>query len=185
MPRKSYARAFELLEEYDYPAIGTHGRNKNGEIYKLGGMSKSNFGRCQSASTPATMDDRLEERAALMREMGAFPAEGFGFDLNGFAGAPGPRFGERANCSDPQTNPVTYPFKSYAGDITLHEPVVGNRTLDFNTEGMVHLGLVAELIEDVRRDGVTDEDLEPLFKSAEGYIRMWEKSERRARELAN
>jgi len=49
---------------------------------------------------------------------------------------------------------------------------------------MVHLGLVAELIEDVRRDGVTDEELEPLFKSAEGYIRVWEKSERRAVEMA-
>ena len=75
------------------------------------------------------------------------------------------------------------PFKSYAGDITLEQPVVGDRTLDFNTEGMVHLGLVAELIEDVRRDGVTDKELEPLFKSAEGYIRVWEKSERRAEAL--
>ena len=43
--------------------------------------------------------------------------------------------------------------------------------------------LVAELIEDVRRDGVTDEELEPLFKSAEGYIRLWEKSERRAEQM--
>jgi hypothetical protein len=40
------------------------------------------------------------------------------------------------------------------------------------------------VIEDVRRDGVTDEELEPLFKSAEGYIRVWEKSERRAEALA-
>jgi hypothetical protein len=186
MPRKSYARAFELLEEYDYPAIGTHGRNKNGEIYKLGGMSKFNFGRCRSATDPATMDDGLQDRVALMREMGAFPAEGFGFDLNGFAGAPGPRFGERANCPDPQTDEgITYPFTSYAGDITFEHPAVGNRTLDFNTEGMVHLGLVAELIEDVRRDGVTDEELEPLFKSAEGYLRMWEKAEARSTALGN
>ena len=58
--------------------------------------------------------------------------------------------------------------------------MVGNRTLDFNTEGMVHLGLVAELIEDVRRDGATDEEMEPLFRSAEGYLRMWEKSEERS-----
>jgi hypothetical protein len=43
--------------------------------------------------------------------------------------------------------------------------------------------LVAELIEDVRRDGVSDQDLEPLFKSAEAYIRMWEKAERRGSEL--
>ena len=185
LPRRSYKRAFEMLVENDYPAIGSHGRNNSGLIYELGGMSKFNFGRCRSAEEPATMANSLRSRVEKMREVGAFEAEGFGFDLNGFAGAPGPRFGDNANCSDPQTDEgITYPFTSYAGDITLQQPVAGNRTLDFNTEGMVHLGLVAELIEEVRRDGVTDEDLEPLFKSAEGYIRVWEKSERRAAELA-
>ncbi len=48
----------------------------------------------------------------------------------------------------------------------------------------MHIGLLPELIEDVRRDGVSDAELEPLFKSAEGYLRMWEKAERRARELS-
>jgi hypothetical protein len=184
--RKSYKRAYELLVENDYPAMGTHGLNYDGLLYQLGGMSISGFGRCRSADTPATMDDSFQQRIQLMRDVGAFPAEGFGFDLNGLAGSPGPRFGERSRCGDPQTDEgITYPFKSYAGDITLEQPVVGNRALDFNTEGMVHLGLVAELIEDVRRDGVTDEELEPLFKSAEGYIRMWEKSERRGEALSN
>lgn len=184
MPRKSYKRAFELLVENDYPAVGSHGRNNNGLLYELGGLSKSNFGRCRSRDEPASMDDGFQSRIQLLRDKGAFPAEGFGFDLNGFAGAPGPRFGENSDCADPQTDAgITYPFKSYAGDITLEQPVVGDRTLDFNTEGMVHLGLVAELIEDVRRDGVTDEELEPLFKSAEGYLRMWEKSERRGAAL--
>ena len=45
---------------------------------------------------------------------------------------------------------------------------------------VVHIGMVAELIEDARLDGATDEDLAPLFRSAEGYIRMWEKAEARA-----
>ncbi len=185
MPRKSYKRAYEMLVENDYPAMGTHGRNNNGLLYELGGMSKSNLGRCRSKDRPASMDDGFQQRIQLMRDKGAFPAEGFGFDLNGFAGASGPRFGANSDCADPQTDEgITYPFKSYAGDVTLQQPVVGDRTLDFNTEGMVHLGLVAELIEDVRRDGVTDEELEPLFKSAEGYLRMWEKSERRGEALS-
>jgi hypothetical protein len=183
MPRKSYKRAYELLVENDYPAMGTHGRHNNGLIYKLGGMSKSNLGRCRSSGQTATMDDGFQNRIQLMRDMGTFPAEGFGFDLNGFAGAPGPRFGENSGCSNQTDEGITYPFTSYAGDITLEPPVVGDRALDFNTEGMVHLGLVAEVIEDVRRDGVTDEDLEPLFKSAEGYLRVWEKSESRSEAL--
>jgi hypothetical protein len=185
LPRKSVKRALVLLQENDYPAMGTHSQNYNGLLYELGGMSKSNLGRCRSADTPATMDDSFQARIQLIRDKGGFPAEGFAFDLNGFAGAPGPRFGERSGCSTPQTDEgITYPFTSFAGDVTLEQPVVGNRTLDFNTEGMVHLGLVAELIEDVRRDGVTDEELEPLFKSAEGYIRVWEKSESRGQALS-
>lgn len=63
------------------------------------------------------------------------------------------------------------------------EPQLGVRSVDFNTEGMLHLGLVAELIEDVRRDGMSDEELEPLFRSAEGYLRMWERAEERAAAL--
>ncbi len=184
LPRKSYKRAYELLEEYDYPAAGTHGRNNNGLLYELGGVSKSNLGRCRHPDLPATMDDGFQDRIQLIRDNGGYPAEGFGFDLNGFAGAPGPRFGERSGCSTPQTDAgITYPFTSYAGDVTFRQPAVGERTLDFNTEGMVHLGLVAELIEDVRRDGVTDEELEPLFRSAEGYIRMWELAEARAAQI--
>ena len=44
---------------------------------------------------------------------------------------------------------------------------------------------LVSLLEDVRRDGVSDAELEPLFKSAEGYLRMWEKAERRAAELSS
>jgi hypothetical protein len=78
---------------------------------------------------------------------------------------------------------VSYPFTSFAGDVTFTEPRVGERVLDFNTEGMAHVGLLPELIEDARRTGATDEDLEPIFRSAEGYLRMWERAEARSREI--
>ncbi len=184
-PRRSYQRAFEMIQENDYPATGTHGLDNDGKLYALGGVSKANFGRCQSPDEESTMDNGFQSRLARIIENGGYPGLGFGFDLNGFAGAPGPRFGERSGCGSTQEDPVTYPFTSYAGDVTFTEPSVGERTLDFNTEGMAHLGLVAELIEDVRHDGVTDEELEPLFKSAEAYIRMWEKAERRSGEIAS
>ncbi len=75
------------------------------------------------------------------------------------------------------------PFATWAGDVSFAQPKVGHRTLDFNTEGLAHIGLLPDFIEDVRRDGVSDADLEPLFRSAEAYIRMWEKAERRAAEI--
>ncbi|MCB1703998.1 MAG: hypothetical protein KDI17_03995 [Halioglobus sp.] len=184
LPRLAYRKAFQMLEAADYPAVGTHGNSNNGRLYGLGGVSKFDFGRCRSASETATMDRDFQRRIGQIREAGGYAAEGFGFDFNGFAGAPGPRMGEDSVCETPQHDPVTYPFTSYAGDVTFYEPTAGNRRIDFNTEGMVHLGLVAELIEEVRRDGVSDAALEPLFRSAEGYLRMWEKAERRGAALA-
>ena len=88
-----------------------------------------------------------------------------------------PRFGENKACGAEQANPITYPFTSYDGNITFEPPTLGNRPVDFNEEGMIHIGLLPELIEDVRRDGTTDVELEPLFRSAEAFIRMWEKAE--------
>ena len=64
--------------------------------------------------------------------------------------------------------------------MTFTEPHLGVRDVDFDDEGMLHLGLVPELIEDARNTGATDADLEPLFRSAEGYLRMWERAEERA-----
>lgn len=183
LPRRSYVRAFELLVENDYPAVGTHGRTNDGLIYQIGGLSKTGFNRCAREGETGSMGSRFRNRIQFIRDNGGYPAEGFGFDLNGFAGAPRPRFGDNANCSDPQDNPITYPFSSFRGDVMFTEPQLGARSVDFNTEGMLHLGLVAELIEDVRRDGMSDEELEPLFRSAEGYLRMWERAEERAAAL--
>ncbi len=180
LPQRSYARIFELLEAADYPPAATHGSTYDGRVYALGGISKATFGRCADPDRPGSMVDGLRNRIAMIEAAGGYPAEGFGFDPNGFAGGPRPRFGERSACTTPQENPITYPFDSYAGDVTFTEPRAGNRVFDFNTEGMAHIGLLPELIEDARRTGATDEDLEPLFRSAEGYIRMWERAEARA-----
>jgi microsomal dipeptidase-like Zn-dependent dipeptidase len=184
LPRRAYVQAFDLLEANDYPAAGTHGTHNEGRLYALGGVSKTGLGRCREPDRRGAMLDGLLGRIALIEANGGYPAEGFGFDLNGFAGARGPRFGPDG-CMTPQDDPITYPFTSYAGDVTFTEPRVGERTLDFNTEGMVHIGLLPELIEDARRDAASDADLEPLFRSAEGYIRMWEKAEARGASLGD
>ncbi len=180
--RRSYERAFEILAENDYPAAATHGSTNDGRIYDLGGISKMGLGRCRDAAGPGAMTQTLRDRIAMIEAAGGYPAEGFGFDLNGFAGARGPRFGEDV-CPDPQEDPIGYPFESYAGDVTFTQPAVGNRELDFNTEGFVHIGMLPEMIEDARRDAIDPSDLDPLFRSAEGYIRMWEKAEARAAAL--
>jgi len=181
LPQWSYVRAYELLTAAEYPPIGSHGRNNDGRLYELGGVSTTGFGVCRGEEPGATVQG-FKDKIQFIMDHGGYPAEGFGFDLNGFAGARGPRFGDGV-CPTTQTDPITYPFASYEGDIEFTQPVVGNRTIDFNSEGLVHIGLLPELIEDARRDAVDEADLEPLFRSAEGYIRMWELAEQRAGEL--
>ncbi|MBA2664511.1 MAG: hypothetical protein H0U74_19645 [Bradymonadaceae bacterium] len=182
LPRRAYRRAFEMLVEKDYPAVGTHGVHNDGALYGLGGVSKFSFGVCSDPGVPGGRANSLRDRLELINAAGAFPAEGLGLDLNGFAGAPGPRFGDKSPCTD-QINPVTYPFQSFAGDITFTKPRIGERELEFNTEGLTHIGMLPEFIADVRSDGVSDLELEALFKSAEGYLRMWEKAERRGAQI--
>jgi len=184
LPKRSLTRAYELLEERDYPATKTHGSTNDGRIYRHGGMAGTRLGRCSAPGQPGAMVAGMKQRIAQAAAEGAYPAEGLSFDLNGFAGGPRPRFGADSPCSAPQENPVTYPFTSYDGAITFTEPHLGNRTVDFNTEGMIHIGLLPELIEDARRDGATDADLEPLFRSAEAYVRLWERAEARAKAMA-
>jgi hypothetical protein len=55
---------------------------------------------------------------------------------------------------------------------------------DCDTGGTAHLGVMPELIEDARRSGATDADLEPPFRSAEAYLGTWYRAERRTAELS-
>jgi len=181
LPRWSVVRAMERFEEADYPGLSTHSDNVGGQIYHTGGRSSVwGFGRCADPDNPGSMSQGYADRIAQIVDNGGYPAEGLGLDNNGLAGGPRPRFGDDSHCGSEQFNPVTYPFTSYAGDITFTEPQLGNRAVDFNYEGMIHFGLLPELIEDTRLDGMSEEDLEALFRSAEGYIRMWERAEERA-----
>jgi microsomal dipeptidase-like Zn-dependent dipeptidase len=183
LPQHALSETYVMLEENDYPATKTHGNSNDGRIYAIGGLVGSGFNRCADPEKPGTMGQRLTSSVASVVAKGGYPSEALSFDLNGFAGGPRPRFGDDKACGKPQANPLTYPFQSFDGDITFEQPFLGNRQVDFNTEGMIHIGLLPELIEDVRRDGMSDDALEPLFRSAEAYVRMWEKAEKRSKTI--
>jgi len=183
LPQRSLVRAYELLEANEYPVLKTHGDTNGGRVYLNGGLAGTGLGRCASASAPGQMGNQLQANVQEVKDHGGYPAEALSFDLNGFAGGPRPRFGPDSPCGEPQKNPIGYPFTSLDGSVTFEQPYLGNRVVDFNTEGMIHIGLLPELIDDVRRDGVTDERLEPLFRSAEAFVRMWERAEARGHAL--
>jgi microsomal dipeptidase-like Zn-dependent dipeptidase len=64
-------------------------------------------------------------------------------------------------------------------NIPLQRSYAGQRDFDINIDGVAHYGMLPDFIQDLKNVGLTDEDLLPLFRSAEEYIRVWEKCEHR------
>jgi hypothetical protein len=58
----------------------------------------------------------------------------------------------------------------------LRKRIDGVRDWDVNLDGVAHYGMLPDMIQDMRNDGVTASDLKPLFYSAEDYIVMWERA---------
>jgi microsomal dipeptidase-like Zn-dependent dipeptidase len=125
----------------------------------------------------------------------------FGTDLNGFAGWPSPRFGPEACMGDRDSlyetmlrNPLTYPFTIRASGVNISsralgpspstfpsinavgQSVVGQKTFDFNVDGFAQIGLLPDMIADWESMGMQPAELDPLFFSTEGYVRLWERA---------
>ncbi|MCA9640155.1 MAG: membrane dipeptidase, partial [Myxococcales bacterium] len=164
LPQRSLERVYEMLDAADYPATKTHGGSNDGHVYALGGMRGADFGRCADPNDPGNVANGLRNSLQEITMNGGYPAEGLSFDLNGFAGGPRPRFGDNSPCGGGQDDAtrVSYPFTSFDGSVTFSPPHLGNRDVDFNTEGMLHIGLLPEYIQDARNTGVDDETLEPM-----------------------
>jgi microsomal dipeptidase-like Zn-dependent dipeptidase len=103
----------------------------------------------------------------------------FGSDFNGFAPHVGPRFGDEACGKEPtqknasQSKPrLQYPF-TIDGFGTFQKQVTGQRTFDFNTDGLAHIGLYPDLLADLTAQGVS---IEPLMKSAALVVSAWRKA---------
>jgi microsomal dipeptidase-like Zn-dependent dipeptidase len=58
----------------------------------------------------------------------------------------------------------------------LRASQTGDRTFDFNYDGLAHYGMLPDLLQDLRAVGMPQEQLGPLFQSAEAFIRMWQKA---------
>jgi hypothetical protein len=59
----------------------------------------------------------------------------------------------------------------------LQKSKSGSTDFDFNLDGLAHVGLLPDMLQDVRNIGLTPADLAPLFRGAEDYVRMWERIE--------
>ncbi|MGR4879974.1 discoidin domain-containing protein [Streptomyces sp. LARHCF249] len=166
MSVKAAGQAFDILESESYPGvISSHSwmdLDWTERVYRLGGFIAQYMGGAEGFSAEAERTDALRDKYNV--------GYGYGTDMNGVGGWPGPRGADTPN-------PVRYPFRSTDGGSVIDKQTTGVRTWDLNTDGAAHYGLVPDWIEDIRivgGQGVVDD----LFKGAESYLTTWGGSEK-------
>ncbi|MEA2497502.1 MAG: hypothetical protein QOJ29_5413 [Thermoleophilaceae bacterium] len=90
---------------------------------------------------------------------------GYGADLGGLSHQPDPG----------KDGQITYPFKSYDGHVTFEREKTGDRTFDYNKEGVSHYGLYADWFNDLQRIG-GKQLADDLWHGSEAYLEMWERA---------
>lgn len=136
-------------------------------IVELGGIVSN----LPDEPAPVTVDF-IRQLAAVHREVFGDTrdlATGLGSDINGIHEQAAPR-------EDAATNPLRYPFRSYDGRVSFDRQRTGDRVFDINTDGVAHYGLYPDFIADMQRSPGGEEALVHLFRSAEAYLQIWERS---------
>jgi microsomal dipeptidase-like Zn-dependent dipeptidase len=90
-----------------------------------------------------------------------------GSDLNGFAANLVPRFGPNA-CAK------SGPLEREAQRRAQGDRAVGGVGSDYDVKGLAHVGLLGDVLRDLRKLGVPTRTLET---SADAFVRMWERAE--------
>lgn len=162
-------RILQIARDYGYPVVTAHSWTNEDALPRIWEVNGA-FARysCTADCFVSSAFDRFIASAPP----GAFLHVGIGSDANGL----GPLPGVRATASD---DPLQYPFTSYDGAVVFDRQVTGDRAFDLNTDGVAHYGLYADWVADVQNHGGDGRDtaMDMLFRSAEGYLRMWERAE--------
>ncbi|MEU3608041.1 discoidin domain-containing protein [Streptomyces sp. NPDC035033] len=167
MSVKAAGRALDMLEAEEYPGVlSTHSwmdLDWTERLYKLGGFTAPYMHGAGGFIGEANGKAELREKYGV--------GLGYGTDMNGVGGWPGP-------VGPDAPNAVTYPYRSFDGGTVLDRQVTGERTWDLNTDGAAHAGLVPDWIEQIRRTPGGPAVIDDLALGAESYLRTWRATER-------
>jgi hypothetical protein len=170
MSEQAREDVLKLAERAKYPVISGHsdtgGTWTTKELRRLtavGGIAS------QRLAPPAELAKAIVARKRYASKKHYFGV-GLGTDTGGFSTLP-------AAPADAATDPLGYPFR--LGGVTFSRERTGERTFDYNTDGVAHYGLLPDLLADMQRKPEGRKAMGLLFRSAEAYLRMWERAERR------
>ncbi len=159
-----------IAEHAHYPLVSSH--NGTGGTWTTAELRRLYDTGGFVAVTPADGPD-LAAKINRMETVARFSGIGIGTDTGGFASLPGPR-------PDATTHPLRYPFRSYDGRVTFGRERTGSRVFDLNRDGVAHYGLIPDLLADTEASSGGRRALSLLFNSAEAYLEMWARAERRS-----
>jgi hypothetical protein len=160
MSQKAVDETLSLAEANDYSGvISPHGWMDPGNwprLWKLGGLAFPD-----SSTAPEYVDAYRKYRPKRTPfDLGW----GYGADLGGLAAQPD------------AAGAVDYPFKSYDGKVNFKRQTTGERTFDYNTEGVAHYGLYPEWFEDLQTTG-GGKLARDMWEGSEAYLEMWERAD--------
>lgn len=167
MARGHCSTTYDFLAGLDNPVNGRHAKGYH-EVIELMSAGGPNGEPFYGAGFPGV---------SLITDMGAF------LDQTGprFVGDPvGDSYTPDPSCPEAASGtPLIYPFPPFdehaSGEFGKQK--TGDRTFNFNTDGLAHIGLMPDLLADTMNVGLAREELDPLFNSAETFVRMWERIE--------
>lgn len=170
MSEQAREDVLKLAEHARYPVVSGHsdtgGAWTTKELRRLTAIGGVASQRLAPAADLAKAIVARERYASKQHYFGV----GLGTDTGGFATLP-------AAPADAATNPLPYPFT--INNVSFARETTGQRTFDYNADGVAHYGLLPDLLADMQRRPQGRKAMALLFRSAEAYLRMWELAERR------
>jgi len=166
MSERARDRALKIAKQRNYPLVSSH--TGTGGFWTPAELRRLYASGGLATATP----DAAPELAAKIRSFSRYRTRahyfgvGLGTDTGGFSSLPGPP-------DDAAANPLAYPFRSHDGDVHLDRERTGERTFDYNVDGVAHYGLFPDLLADMERRPSGERAMRDLFRSAEAYLEMW------------
>jgi microsomal dipeptidase-like Zn-dependent dipeptidase len=169
---KARREAMTMLEQARYPGlISSHSWGDVGStkrLQALGGMVGPIIG---GGSPGANQLYSRWQSARENRRRDLLFGLGFASDIGGLAKQYGPL---PVGPENPGSK-MTYPFRSYDGGVVFDRHKTGNRTYDYDVDGVAQYGLYADWFETARRTGGPDL-MRDLFNGSEAYLQLWQRT---------
>lgn len=204
MSDHSVTGTLELANQFHYPVVSGHNGMRDGffenpghkisenqrtdqqlqNLKSLGGVF--GLGIAESTAGQYLANFRIAMGANKMNGGGIM----MGSDINGFVTMPKPRHGpgrgsERSRYSGSIYNnwglQVQYAatgaptFTTPTSPRKLRKYAFANKSWDYNTEGVAHIGLYPDYYQDLKNLGMTRTERQVFFTAADFFVGMWDK----------